>query len=225
MKINYNSTSSKLWRWFYRNCEMPNNLCSYFWSYVALCILIVPCLIFRSWAFLPFVYEEREERGIQFIKAIACWVALTASFWLIAPVVRFLFLHKNDWLKQEGIVLCVILLISIAVVIIVGIFWYFENRDSNIFTDNIIVEFVKAKKNRYCPLLEINFDEEFAVKKNDFWNSQYYIISKTDKEYLKFNYSESRYVKTKEERDACAVRSIDDAIEKIKLYRSALTNE
>ncbi len=48
MELNYNSTSSKLYRWFYDKRDMPETLCPYFWKLVfawTLTVILSPLLL------------------------------------------------------------------------------------------------------------------------------------------------------------------------------------
>ena len=42
MKLNINSTSAQLYRWFYATTTMPQSLCPYFWKLVIMWLLILP---------------------------------------------------------------------------------------------------------------------------------------------------------------------------------------
>ena len=39
MKLNSNSVTARLYRWFYMNDQMPKSLCPYFWITVGLCLM------------------------------------------------------------------------------------------------------------------------------------------------------------------------------------------
>lgn len=45
MKINYNSLSAKIYRYFYTTETMPTNLCPYFWKSLIATILFIPYYI------------------------------------------------------------------------------------------------------------------------------------------------------------------------------------
>lgn len=51
MELNYNSTSSKLYRWFYDKRDMPETLCPYFWKLVFAWTLtgILSPLVLPTW--------------------------------------------------------------------------------------------------------------------------------------------------------------------------------
>ena len=45
MKLNYNGTIAKIYRWFYQREVMPASLCPYFWQLVLMWIFIIPFLV------------------------------------------------------------------------------------------------------------------------------------------------------------------------------------
>jgi acyl-homoserine lactone acylase PvdQ len=45
MKLNINSTSAQLYRWFYATEQMPQSLCPYFWKLVLMWVFILPYTI------------------------------------------------------------------------------------------------------------------------------------------------------------------------------------
>ena len=46
MELNLNSLTAKLYRWFYKQNEMPSSLCPYFWKMILACILYIPLFLF-----------------------------------------------------------------------------------------------------------------------------------------------------------------------------------
>ena len=54
MKLNSNSISSKLYRWFYGTNDLPNNLCPYFWKLVLSWLVLIPYSLFC----LPVILHE-----------------------------------------------------------------------------------------------------------------------------------------------------------------------
>lgn len=172
MKLNINSTTAKLYRWFYSTSQMPQSLCPYFWKLILMWIFIVPYTIMCLPTILldlkdPDLRTTGERIGVGFILwfiigmliSMLSWIglffaepvkdsvwffALTAGFigWGAAFVIGCVALFK--WCKEM---------------------W--ENRNVRydehgyrIWTkpepkqSSIIIEFIKAKYNKYCPKID-----------------------------------------------------------------------
>jgi apolipoprotein N-acyltransferase len=172
MKLNVNSVSAKLYRWFYATSKMPQTLCPYFWKLVLMWVFVLPYTILS----LPIILMDRkdperrttgERAGMGFIIWFIIFMLISMLSWVglffIEPV------KDSTWLH---------------ILIVGGIGWGFsivigaielfkwskekwENRnikyDENgyrIWTkpepkqDSIIVAFAKAKYNKYCPKID-----------------------------------------------------------------------
>ena len=179
MKLNHNSISARLYRWFYIKDEMPQTLCPYFWKLVIMWILIIPYGLLS----LPVIITkgEIEEWGMRPLAGALGWGMLFCVFLALFPVTYFFwgwFDPKTTfgaW-QMSGIL---IWSIAIASTIFLGIIrlnqkrgekrrnrqreyiWnendeYVKNPDYVEYEErsNMIVEFIKAKYNKYCPKID-----------------------------------------------------------------------
>jgi hypothetical protein len=181
MKLNHNSLSARLYRWFYITDTMPQTLCPYFWKLVIMWVLIVPVGILS----LPIaiIKEDATEWSMRIIGGALLWGIAFMAFLMLFPLTYFVwgwFTPKSvfgAW-QITGIMLW-------AISIICGIVWgvititnkrrekkrlihreYIWNEDGDYIPNpdyvpyvekpNIIIEFIKAKYNKYCPTIEWN---------------------------------------------------------------------
>jgi len=172
MKLRDKSISAKLYRWFYATNSMPQSLCPYFWKLILMWFFILPYTILS----LPIILidlrmeEERstwERAGMGFI------------FWFIlAMIICMLSWFGLFFAKPEKNGIWSFMLVSGFIgwgaSIVLGIVALFkwarekwENRHVKYDANgrriwervkekepSIIVEFVKAKYNKYCPKID-----------------------------------------------------------------------
>jgi len=184
MKANKKSISARLYRWFYFTNQMPSNLCPYFWKLVVaytlivpLGILCIPVIFDRTEKFF-----EAESWFERMVGSILIWVALFLGLAsLFAPITLLIwgwFAEKTTFntLQTVGLitwgVVAVIALVS-AIMYLISIrtkkklkrsreFIWDENGDwvpnpnyvPHVEKPNLLVEFIKAKYNRYCPKID-----------------------------------------------------------------------
>ena len=159
MELNSNSFNARLYRWFYHKGtnQMPKSLCPYFWQLLIMYVFIVPYTLialpyhlFNGWKNYSFV------SGI--VGSFVVYLFLFGIFSMIS-FVTFLFIHlpeKSLWMN-----VCVFGFISWFFTIcglIIHFSPYLWNKlkikPRETFTEkkpNLIIEFIKAKYNRYCP--------------------------------------------------------------------------
>ena len=164
MKLNQNSISAKLYRWFYKTDTMPTNLCPYFWKLVT-AVILSPLLAICT---LPYeiINYKRQRWGTysdMLGTSAAYWSLITAIICMISPLGLFFYIPDKDSLLMGMMVFGFCVWASL---IIVGIGWvihktvkYLRNdnhsKKSNAEkTDNIIVEMMKAKYHKYCPKID-----------------------------------------------------------------------
>jgi hypothetical protein len=185
MKLNQNSISARIYRWFYMTDEMPQNLCPYFWKLVIAYILLIPCGIL----YLPITILRTDvtETGERLALGFFSWIAILGALLMIFPITYFFYgffpngTTYNSW-QLIGIALWVG---AFALGISYGIahlsserrrkreirnleyMWdeygvYVKNPNYKPYekNPNIIIEFIKAKYNRYCPKIEWNTEEK-----------------------------------------------------------------
>lgn len=172
MKLNYNSFSSKLYRWIYYtdDMEMPTNLCPYFWKLVVAYIIALPVLVLTlPIELIRLFVKDKEKMEAPLITRIFMSVIFAFALLFIAAVLAPISLFFGytpiedssiEHLISGGIFIWVV---GIIFAIGYGIKYLYDrhkNRRKNISTSdeteksNIVVEFVKAKYNKYCPKIE-----------------------------------------------------------------------
>lgn len=169
MKLNYNSFSSKLYRWIYYSDtnEMPNNLCPYFWKLVVAYIIALPVLVFTlPYELVRLFIKNKEEMDMPLLPRIISTVIFVLALILIAsvlaPISLFFGYTPIEGSKLESIIHFGVFLWVIwgIVGLVYGIRYLvdkYKNRSKVIKeakSENIVVEFVKAKYNKYCPKIE-----------------------------------------------------------------------
>ena len=174
MKLNRNSITSQLYRWFYATYKMPQTLCPYFWKLVIMWILIVPYSILA----LPYVivsWKKGDRIGDSFLEkpgsGAFMWLGLGLVSVMIFSISIFWVSFPKDSF-QQGMQILGIMLWAVTILISLwqGAKWLKEKWEmSKIKYDedgyriwpepkekkpSIIVEFVKAKYNKYCPKID-----------------------------------------------------------------------
>lgn len=177
MKLNQNSVSVKLYKWFYGVSEyqgLPNNLCPFFWRVVLMYLTFIPYV----WLSIPVVvydlFDKQYRNGDRSVGgrlgvSFGVYVALFIVTALITTIIGF-FTHiepKSFWefLQLTGSVFWggLILVGSIE-----GIKYLREyiTKDDSYFDEtqdkwvtkkakvNMTTEFIKAKYNKYCPKID-----------------------------------------------------------------------
>ena len=160
MKLNQNSISAKLYRWFYKTDTMPTNLCPYFWKLVT-AVILSPLLAICTLPYEIINYKRwrRDTYGDILGESLAYWFFIAAIICMISTLSLFFYIPDEDSLLMVMIVFGFCVWTSL---IIVGITWaiiktkeHLQSKNSNTEkTDNIIVEMVKAKYHKYCPKID-----------------------------------------------------------------------
>ena len=172
MTLNQNSTSAKSYRWFYATQQMPESLCPYFWKLVLMWVFIVPYTILS----LPIILMDRKdpEHRTTVERAgtgVIIWFCLGMLISMLSWVGLFFFEPVKDstWLHM-----LVIGVIGWGFSIVIGALegykalkeWNYRrkikyNKDGyRIWNEpkekqpSILIEFVKAKYNKYCPKID-----------------------------------------------------------------------
>ena|SRR5688572_4544682 len=154
---------------FGEDSNLPNNLCPYFWKLVLCLIIFIP---FSLWYFLLFIFyfvrniiqdegDYISEDGYlseQFIFATMCNLVIFLLF-CMAYVWLMPLTSKFNSFQAFGIIGYVLLLIGAFIAI--REYWK-EHRPYKRPTEeeykeprpSILIEFIKAKYNRYCPKID-----------------------------------------------------------------------
>ena len=163
MKLNKNSISAKLLRWFYGTSELPTNLCPYFWKLVMAYVFAIPLFIIP----LPYVIIEKsssiESLNSRIWGGFVCWVILFLLITALTPIMLFWHTPVKDSLLETLIEIGVFTWIT---GLIIGIMWFIHHLGEKIKErrnlpkkekrSNIIVEMVKATYYKYCPKIDWN---------------------------------------------------------------------
>lgn len=175
MKLNINSVSARLYRWFYSTAQMPQSLCPYFWKLVLMWVFIVPYTIISLPCILmdlkdPDHKTTGERAGVGAIMWFIIFMATCMLSWIGAffaePVKNSVWFH----MLVAGFIGWGVSIIFGAV----GLFKWtkekWENRNVKYDEDgyriwtkpevkqpSIITEFVKAKYNKYCPKIDWDY--------------------------------------------------------------------
>ena len=171
MKLNKNSISAKLFRWFYGTTELPTNLCPYFWKLVMAYVFAIPLFIISIPSILPYSIIDKdtcnESLGSRILMGFIYWFILFLLIIALTPIMLFWHTPHKDSLLET--------LIEIGVFIwmlglIFGFAWFIEylkekslerkwergNLPKKEKRSNIIVEMVKATYYKYCPKIDWN---------------------------------------------------------------------
>ena len=177
MKLNKNSVSSRLYKWFYAVSEyqgLPNNLCPYFWKVVLMYLTIIPYTLFS----IPVVvydmfdkgYENGERKtGERLGISVGIYIALFILATLISAILAlFIKVEKNTLFEFLVVGGCLFWTGLIVIGVIEGIkhLREYSTRDESYFDEqqdkwvvkkakvNMTTEFIKAKYNKYCPKID-----------------------------------------------------------------------
>lgn len=171
MKLNYNSVSAKVYREFYNTKHMPQSLCPYFWKLIIaypIVILLLPLLI-PTWISIKLSGGSDDDAPIA-VKAFMGAI-LYGCIFLIISVGVFI---STIWITYyqpsmlHGMYIggaTTIVTLSIVGLIVWIKYLISERRLKRMNTEldqngnqipyvhkpNIIIEFFKAKYNKYCP--------------------------------------------------------------------------
>jgi len=173
MKLDHNSLSAKIYRWFYQVYDMPSNLCPYFWKLAFMYLVIIPYSIIV----LPKIIFRKDSGSddVRIISSLLIWTIAFFGFTAIYSPVTYLIWGvgpKNsgmDALQRVGLIVWVV---SVVALILLWIFnlkpskrnqkriWsneeydYIDNPDYRPSFLVITKEFIKAKYYKYCPKID-----------------------------------------------------------------------
>jgi hypothetical protein len=173
MKLNINSVSARLYRWFYSTHKMPENLCPYFWKLVLMWVFILPYSLLS----LPTIIMDWKESDIKTTgermgTGVVAWLILFILICMLSVFGVFFMKFPNEkspwWTMLTIGLICwgaTIVIASLELIKFSIKKW--KNRhikyDKDGYRiwepvkekqDSIIIEFVKAKSNKYCPRID-----------------------------------------------------------------------
>jgi len=177
MKLNQNSVSAKLYKWFYGVSEyqgLPNNLCPYFWKVVLMYLTIIPYTLFS----IPVVVYDMFDKGYdngdrktgeRLGVSLGVYIALFILTTLISAILALFIKVEKDTLFVHLVVGgCLFWTVLIVIGVIEGIkylkeysttnkSYYSEEENKWVYKKtkvNMTAEFIKAKYNKYCPKID-----------------------------------------------------------------------
>lgn len=176
MKLNSNSISSKLYRWFYGTNDLPNNLCPYFWKLVLAWLVLIP----YSLVCAPVIILELTDKNYKYTtnstgKRIGFGILIYFILFCISSmlsVIGCFFITPEKYTFYAFMVTLGFMVWAVAIV--VGVIegykafkeWNYRrkikyNEDGYRIWDEpkeertyLVVEFAKAKYNKYCPKID-----------------------------------------------------------------------
>jgi len=177
MKLNENSVTSRLYKWFYGVSEwqgLPNNLCPYFWKVVLMYLTIIPYVLFS----IPVVVYELFDKnynngdtktGERLGISVGVYIGLLAVISMISVIFAIFIKVEPKTLFQHSVIIGGFLWV---VLIMVGIVegvkylrewsttdkgYYDKTQDKWVVKKakvNLTAEFIKSKYNKYCPKID-----------------------------------------------------------------------
>lgn len=160
MKLNKERLDIRMYTWIYTTTkyDLPNNLCSFFWLY----LLMWPLALIHITFLLPSVLLEiynKENLSISNRLATSFFsyvLMLFLTSMIYGPIAYFLGYidRKNPWFIMGE----ALWFTGIVLVIGFGIYklqkWISSKKVKKEKTPSIIVEYIKAKKDKYCPKID-----------------------------------------------------------------------
>jgi hypothetical protein len=177
MRLNKNSVSSKLYKWFYGVSEyqgLPNNLCPYFWKLVLMYLTIIPYTLISIPVVVYDMFDKQYENGERSTGerlGVSCgvYIGILLVTSLITAIAGFFtpIETKSVW-EFCQILGCMVWLGLILIGIVEGIKYLreYSTTDKSYYSEtenkwvyektkvNLTTEFIKAKYNKYCPKID-----------------------------------------------------------------------
>lgn len=155
MELNSNSINARLYRWFYHKHtnQMPKSLCPYFWQLLIMYVFIVPYTLIT----LPYHLFNRwnnESFVSGIVGSLVVYLFLFGIFTMVS-FVTFLFVG----LPANGVWVHICVCGFVLWFFVIGALFskfieYLWEKPKGTFKEkkpNLIIEFIKAKYNKYCP--------------------------------------------------------------------------
>lgn len=164
LQSNYNSWHARIYKYFYNidNNELPDNLCAYFYKSLFSILLFIPYALFE----IPSRVFPDVGRNTNVNKIFRGLVFYFGIFLIISFFIKIIEIFYYDFNLHPKLDKCIILGFSmVCIIIMFGIFvligYLFKTIKNKFFhkhnesqKTNLLLEFIKAKKNKYCPKIE-----------------------------------------------------------------------
>ena len=154
MNLNKNSNLAILYRWFYSTDTMPDNLCTYFWSLVALVLLIIPSFIVSLPYIIVALFSKDTENTNEPIVGFFIWAFIGCLFSMGSAISLFFVSYEKESLMGIASAMGVGLFVGLGVIGIIYFFRKIKDKRKSKERSNLIKEFIRAKKNKYCPRID-----------------------------------------------------------------------
>jgi hypothetical protein len=177
MRLNKNSVSSRLYKWFYAVSEyqgLPNNLCPYFWKLVLMYLTIIPYTLISIPVVVYDMFDKQYENGERKTGerlgiSAGVYIGLLLITSLITAIVGFFVkIESKSWWEFCQLLGCMLWMAVIVIGLIQGVkylreytttdkSYYSETENKWVYEKtkvNLTTEFIKAKYNKYCPKID-----------------------------------------------------------------------
>jgi hypothetical protein len=177
MKLNQNSVSVKLYKWFYGVSEyqgLPNNLCPFFWRVVLMYLTIIPYTLFAIPVVVYDLFDKQYENGERSTGArlgnsVGIYIGLFVVVSLISAILALFIKIESKSLFEFLVIGGCLFWFGLLVLGIIKGFEYvreYSTTDKSYYSEtekkwvyektkvNLTTEFIKAKYNKYCPKID-----------------------------------------------------------------------
>ena len=176
MKLNINSINARLYRWFYATERMPQSLCPYFWKLVIMWIFILPYTILSLPTILNDLNDPYNTRSTG--ERVAIGVSLYFILFMLISMLSWIGIFFAEPVKDSlwFHLLCVGFMCWLSTIVVGGLIFFkwirdkWQNRHIRYDEDgyriwqepkqkqpSIILEFIKASYNKYCPKIDWDY--------------------------------------------------------------------
>lgn len=172
MQLSNESTTASLYRWYYATKNMPQSLCPYFWKVVIMYLTIIPYTLLS----LPYMVLNKDNSSSSWGEKPASgtfmWIAIGLILSMLWSITIFFvgFYPNKTFAQFAQNVGIMVWAVAIVCSIVFGCRWLIKKyKQSKIKYDakgyriweepkvkdpSLIVEFVKASYNKYCPKID-----------------------------------------------------------------------
>ncbi len=161
MKASKNSIHAKLYDFTYSG-GLPQNLCPYFWKLIFSAIMFVPNFIVQAPSLIINLFQKHNndcaENRLNGLAVYVCGAILT-----LLSIVEFQYFKAvfgaysyDKFSANCGLIINVMILFILFRWLWIEYvqYWFKKKRTYEEPKPNIVVEFVKAKYNKYCPKID-----------------------------------------------------------------------
>lgn len=166
MRLKKDSIWVFIYKFVYNTENLPNSLCPYFWKLLLACVLVVPYTIFIIPAIIIALIEKKDintyDLPEKVLKSVATYlIVILGSVILYGTyhMIKAIF-HCYSYNRDAAITMSIIYIVITIAASIVFLVNHINNklweRRYNKKKQYILIEFIKAKYNKYCPKIDWN---------------------------------------------------------------------